>query len=240
MDDLPAGTTKLVEYLNEAYGLERRLEVALQAHLGMATRPTYKRRLKDHLTETKRHGRDVAKQIKRLGGSAETIELPGPELLTEVAQTAVAGVQRAAAAAQGPVHALRGTGEAERQLKNAKTEFAAEAEEIGTYSAILALAESLGERDTVQLARAILREERRMSSFLEKEIPRLVREVAKAEIPSRERSGGKAGKARKAAPARKASPVRKAKATVTRKPAPRKTGGSRKVTTARRRSTAAA
>ncbi len=217
MDDLPAGTTKLIQYLNEAYGLERRLETALQAHLGMTTRAPYKQRLRTHLAETKRHGREVSKQIKRLGGTAETVELPGPELLSEVAQTAVAGVQRAAAAAQGPMHMLRGTGEQERQLKNAKTEYASEAEEIATYSAILALAESLGERQTAQLARAILREEQRMATFLGKEIPKLVREVAKAEIPSRERTGSKARKARGA---RKATPAARPKAGGSRRRSP--------------------
>lgn len=187
MADLPAGKSKLIQYLNEAYGLERRLETALQAHLELATRAAYKQRLRTHFTETKRHSREVAKRIKQLGGTAETIDLPGPDALSGVAQTAVAGAQRAAALAQGPLHALRGTGEEEKQLKNAKTEYASEAEEIATYSAILTLAEELGDSDSSRLARAILREEERMRSFLEKEIPRMVRAVVRAEIPSDQR-----------------------------------------------------
>jgi len=186
--DLPAGKSKLVQYLNEAYGLERRLETALQAHLALATRTAYKQRLRSHLAETKRHAREVAKRIKQLGGTAETIDLPGPDTLAGVAQTAVAGAQRAAALAQGPLHALRGTGEEEKQLKNAKTEYASEAEEIATYAAILTLAEELGDRDSARLARAILREEERMRAFLEKEIPRMVRAVARAEVPSDQRA----------------------------------------------------
>ena len=188
MADLPAGKSKLVQYLNEAYGTERRLEVALEAHIGMTTRTTYKKRLREHLTETKRHAREVSKRIKQLGGEVEGIDLPGPEALGEVAQTAMAGVQRVAALAQGPLHALRGTGEEEKQLKNAKTEYASEAEEIATYSAILTVAEAVGDRDTAKLARAILREEERMRSFLEKEIPRMAGAVVKAEIPSNERA----------------------------------------------------
>jgi ferritin-like metal-binding protein YciE len=184
---LPEGKTKLIQYLNEAYGLERRLETALQAHLALATRATYKQRLRAHLTETKRHGRDVRRRIKQLGGTPETVDLPGPDLVSGIAQTAVAGAQRAAALAQGPLHALRGTGEEEKQLKNAKTEYASEAEEIATYSAIIALAEALGDADTVRVARAILREEERMSAFLAKEIPRMVKAVVKAEIPAGQR-----------------------------------------------------
>jgi ferritin-like metal-binding protein YciE len=206
--DLPAGTDKLVQYLNEAYGLEKRLEVALGAHLGMATRATYKKRLRAHLAETKRHGREVGKRIKQLGGVAETVDLPGPDVVSEAAQTAVAGVQRAAALAQGGLHVLRGTGEEEKQLKNAKTELASEAEEIGTYSAILTLAETLGDRASATLARSILREERRMASFLEAEIPRLTKAVAKAEVPASQRAGGK----RRTAKRTKASAAKGAKA----------------------------
>jgi ferritin-like metal-binding protein YciE len=187
MANLPAGKSKLIQYLNEAYGLERRLETALEAHLALATRTAYKQRLRTHLTETKRHAREVAKRIKQLGGTAETIDLPGPDALSDVAQTAVAGAQRAVALARGPLHALRGTGEEEKQLKNAKTEYASEAEEIATYSAILTLAEELGDNDSSRLARAILREEERMRSFLEKEIPRMARAVARAEVPSDQR-----------------------------------------------------
>ncbi len=208
------GKTKLIQYLNEAYGLERRLETALQAHLALATRATYKQRLRAHLTETKRHGRDVRRRIKQLGGTPETIDLPGPDVVSDIAQTAVAGAQRAAALAQGPLHALRGTGEEEKQLKNAKTEYASEAEEIATYSAIVVLAETLGDTETVRVARAILRDEERMSTFLGKEIPRMVKAVAKAEIPASQRPtrGRRASSSRASASRtrRASSPTRKA------------------------------
>jgi len=195
--DLPSGTTKLVQYLNEAYGTERRLEVALQAHLGLASRRTYKNRLRDHLAETKRHGREVSRRIRQLGGTAETIDIPGPEALGEVAQRAVAGAQRAVALAQGPMHALRGTGEEEKQLKNAKTEYASEAEEIATYRAIISVAEGVGDQDTAKLARAILREEERMLGFLEKEIPRMAGAVVVAEVPRSQRASKAKGRGRR-------------------------------------------
>src|SRR5437763_607191 len=144
---MPMGTTakdtKLIQYLNEAYGKEKELETALQAHIALASRATYKKRLQQHLQETKRHSRDVERRIKQLGGDGTA------ELAVTVQSTAA----RAVALAKGPLHAVRGTGEAERQLKNAKTEYADEAEEIATYTAIEALAESVGDRDTAQLAR---------------------------------------------------------------------------------------
>jgi ferritin-like metal-binding protein YciE len=178
-----AGDVKLVQYLNEAYGLEKRLETALQAHIAMTSQSTYKKRLKEHLSETKRHAREIKQRIKQLGGVAEIVSVPGPEPITEAAEVVLGGAQKAVALAQGPLHALRGTGEEEKQLKNAKTEYASESEEIATYIAIEALAQALGDKETERLGRSIRREEERMRSFLEKETPRLTKAVRKAEIP---------------------------------------------------------
>ena len=86
MAELSTGSTKLVQYLNEAYGLEKRLETALQAHIAMTTKASYKKRLKEHLSETKRHGREVKQRIKALGGTAETVSTPGPEPIAEAAK----------------------------------------------------------------------------------------------------------------------------------------------------------
>ena len=93
------------------------------------------------------------------------------------------------ALAQGPLHAVRGTGEQEKLLKNAKTEYADEAEEIATYTAIETLADERRRQKTAELARGIRRQEERMSSFLERLIPQLTRAVAQAEIPASERNG---------------------------------------------------
>lgn len=194
MAELSGATEKLVQYLNEAYGLEMRLETALQAHIAMTTDAAYRKRLHAHLTETKRHGREVKKRVKGLGGVAVTVDAPGPAPVAEAAQVLLAGAQKAAAIAQGPMHALRGTGEEEKQLKNAKTEFASEAEEIATYTAIETLAAALGDKETERIARSIRREEERMRSYLEKTIRRLTKAVVKAEIPARERKSASRAK----------------------------------------------
>ena len=48
-DGIAAKDAKLIQYLNEAYGKEKELETALQAHIRMTTKPPYKKRLQDHL-----------------------------------------------------------------------------------------------------------------------------------------------------------------------------------------------
>ena len=174
MKEVNARDAKLIQYLNEAFGKERQLEQALTAHIGLTTRPNYRKRLEEHLRETKRHGDRVSRRIKQLGGSAETVSLPGPDAFTEAAEAGVSVAQRALAMAKGPLHTLRGTSEPEKMLKNAKTEYSEEAEEIATYTAIEELAKKVGDKETAKLAKEIRREEERMASFLQKLIPQLV------------------------------------------------------------------
>src|ERR687892_835450 len=188
MADQTVRDLKLVQYLNEAYGKEKQLETALQAHIGMTTKAPYKKRLQQHLKETKAHARNVERRIKQLGGKAEKVPAPGP--LGDAAAAATSAASKAVSAAKGPLHALRGTGENEKMLKNAKTEFWNEHEEIATYTAIETLADAVGDKDTAKLAREIRREEERMAKFLAGQIPTLTKAVAREEIPAAERNGG--------------------------------------------------
>jgi ferritin-like metal-binding protein YciE len=184
-----ARDTKLIQYLNEAYGKEKELETSLQLHIGMTTRAPYRKRLREHLTETRGHARAVERRIKQLGGKPEASGLPSatPEAVGEAASTLQAVASKAVAAAKGPLHAIRGTGENEKMLKNAKTEYFNEFAEIATYTAIEALADTVGDGETAKLARSIRREEERMAKFLERQIPALTKSVAIEEIPASER-----------------------------------------------------
>jgi len=188
-DELSTRDAKLIQYLNEAYGKEKELETALQAHIKMAKRPPYKKRLQDHLKETKAQSKGLERRIKALGGKAERapVPVPGPQAAVEAATAVTAAATKALSAAKGPIHALRGTGEAEKQLKNAKTELWNEYEEIGNYTAIETLAESLNDAETAKLAREYRRQEERMANFLLKLIPQLTKAVVTEEVPAAER-----------------------------------------------------
>jgi ferritin-like metal-binding protein YciE len=191
MADLNERDAKLVQYLSEAYGKEKELETALEAHIAMTTNAPYKKRLRLHLRETKGHAKGLERRIKKLGGGGQ------------LTQTAVG---KAMAAAKGPLHKLRGNGEQEKMLKNAKTEYFNEHEEIATYLAIETLAEKVGDGETAKLAKAIRREEERMAKFLEGQIKSLTGAVVREEVPSaqrgrpaKKRSGPKAKRVRKPA-----------------------------------------
>jgi ferritin-like metal-binding protein YciE len=197
MSDLNERDAKLVQYLNEAHGKEKELETALEAHIAMTTKAPYKKRLKQHLKETKSHAKQLERRIKKLGGGGHAV------------QTVIA---KATAAAKGPLHALRGSGEQEKMLKNAKTEYFNEHEEISTYLAIEVFAEKVGDRETAKLARGIRREEERMAKFLEGQIESLAKAVATEDVPAAQRRPARKAPARKASPARKGkTAARKAK-----------------------------
>ena len=173
---------KLVQYLNEAHAKEKELETALQAHIAMTSRKPYKKRLQQHLRETKGHARELERRIKKLGGGSSAVQT-----VQELAGTAVG---KAVAAAKGPVDTVRGVGEQEQMLKNARQEYSEEAKEIAIYRSIEAFAEKVGDKETAKVARQILREEERMSTFLEKQITQLTKAVVQAEVPASQRNGG--------------------------------------------------
>ncbi|HEY1854579.1 MAG TPA: DUF892 family protein [Solirubrobacterales bacterium] len=163
---------KLIQYLQEAYGKEQELELALQADILLTTKPQYQRRLKQHLKETKAHAKALQRQIKKLGG--------GGSLVQKV-------VGKAQAVAKAPGHIIRGSGEQEKMLKNAKTQYTAEQEEISTYMALETFARKVNDNETANLARDIRREEERMAKYLEGQIRQLAGAVATAEVPAAQR-----------------------------------------------------
>ena len=176
---------KLIQYLSEAYGKERELETALQVDIAITTKPQYKKRLQQHLKETKAHAKALDRRIKKLGGGGQTVS---------------SLVGKVTAVAKGPLHAVRGDGQQEKMLKNAKTQFTAENEEISTYLALEVFATKVGDPETAKLARDIRKEEERMAKFLEGEIRQLAGATALDEVPvaQRRRPSAKKRPAKKA------------------------------------------
>ncbi|WP_445149505.1 DUF892 family protein [Baekduia sp. Peel2402] len=232
---------KLIQYLNEAYGKEKELETALKAHISMTSRDAYKKRLSEHLKETSAQAKGLERRIKALGGKAEAVSLPGPDAASEAAAKVTAAAKKGVALAQGPLHAIRGTGEAEKLLKNAKTELQNEFEEIANYLAIEELANALYDRDTAKLAKEFRRQEERMATFLQKLIPQLAKQVVREDVPAKERKPAAA--AAPAASASSSGTTRTRKASTsssTRSTAAKKTTGAAASSSTRSRSTSAA
>ncbi len=175
---------KLVKWLGEAHAKESELEAALTGHIGLTEKASYKKRLQQHLKETREHKRSVARRIKALGGTPTA----GPDIpVAPKAAGAAAG--KAKAVVKGQVAAVRAlvTEQADTHVRNAHEELREEQVEIALYLRIETLATEVGDRDTATLAKRIRREEERMAKYLTAELPRLVKDVVRAEIPRDQR-----------------------------------------------------
>ena len=185
MAELNARDAKLVQFLNEAHAKEAELEADLTAHISLTQKAPYKKRLQQHLKETKDHKRRVAQRIKQLGGQASSgVRAPGvPSAIGELAGKGVAAVKGQMGMARAAV-----TEQAETHLRNAREELREEYVEIGTYTAIEALANEVGDKDTARLARDIRRDEQKTADYLERLIPQLIKDLVRNEIPRDQRA----------------------------------------------------
>lgn len=184
--------TKLVSWLGEAHAKEAELETDLTAHIALTQKPAYKKRLQQHLKETRDHKRRVAQRIKQLGGpTGQNLILATGSAVGEVAGKTVAAVKGQVGVARALV-----TEQAETHLRNVQEELREEHVEIALYTRIEVFATEVGDRDTAQLARSIRRDEERMAKFLTAELGRLVKDVVRADIPRDQRATTSRSRAR--------------------------------------------
>jgi ferritin-like metal-binding protein YciE len=156
---------KIVQYLNEAHGMEQALVRVLQSQIAMTPRGSYRNSLESHLLETRSHAERVTVRLDELEQGRNPLQL-GIGLLQSV-------LGQVLALGKTPLDLVRGTGGRERVLKNAKDSCAAEALEIATYTAIERLAGSVGDNRTASLAASIRADEQRMYDRLIEQLPKL-------------------------------------------------------------------
>ncbi|MGZ4175536.1 MAG: YciE/YciF ferroxidase family protein [Solirubrobacteraceae bacterium] len=217
--DLNERDSKLVQWLNEAHAKEAELEADLTAHIGLTQKASYKKRLQQHLKETREHKRAVARRIKQLGGQASAgPSIPGvPDAVGGVAGKTVAAVKGQVGVARALV-----TEQAETHVRNVQEELREEHVEIALYLRVETFATEVGDRETATLAKRIRREEERMAKYLTAELPRLVKDVVRSEVPRDQR--GSVTRSRRGATRSRASTSR---TTTSRTSASRSGGTSR-------------
>src|SRR5213079_147013 len=240
MAELNARDAKLVQFLNEAHAKEAELEADLTAHISLTQKAPYKKRLQQHLKETRDHKRRVSQRIKQLGGQATSgVRAPGvPDAVGELAGKGIAAVKGQVGVARAAL-----TEQAETHLRNAREELREEYVEIGTYTAIEALANEVGDKDTAKLARDIRREEQKTADYLERLIPQLIKDVVKNEIPrdqraqtrsrrssSRRRSTSSSSSRRSSSPSSRSGSSSSSRSSSARKTARKAASGARRTT----------
>src|SRR4051812_9628059 len=165
---------KVVQYLNEAHATELALVRVLQSQIAMTPRGGYRGALESHLGETREHAERVQIRLGELGQGRNPLQVLGG-----IAESAVGQVL---ALAKTPVDLVRGSGDEEKILKNAKDACATEALEIATYTSLERLARSTGDERTAKLAASIRGDEERMLARVLREIPKLTVAVVGADI----------------------------------------------------------
>jgi ferritin-like metal-binding protein YciE len=171
---MQASQQKIVQYLSEARATEDALVRVLQSQIAMTPSGSYRAALDKHLTETRRHARQVGDRIEALGAGSNPLMVAVGFWETVVGQ--------ALALTKTPFDLLRGSGGEEKVLKNAKDACATEALEIATYTAIEKFARSLGDDETASLAASIRADEEKMLERVLREIPKLTEAVVRAEV----------------------------------------------------------
>jgi ferritin-like metal-binding protein YciE len=223
---------KIVQYLNEAHGMEQALVRVLQSQIAMTPRGSYRNAIESHLLETRSHAERVTVRLNELEQGRSPFQL-GIGLLQSV-------LGQALAIGKTPLDLVRGTGGTEKVLKNAKDSCAAEALEIATYTAIERLAGSVGDNRTASLAASIRADEQRMLDRLIEELPKLTDAVL-AEETGRRPLSRSSGTRPAQSPRRSRKPAKKAarRGSNGSKPTARRESNGAKPTTRRPRKRAA-
>lgn len=150
---------QLITWLNDAYAMEKALEVTLERHAKDAEdHPDVHARITRHIEETREQAETVRGCVESLGGSVSA------------GKSALAGFF-------GAVQGMANKPAKDTMVKNALADFAAEHFEIASYKALIQSARSLGEEQIALKLTRILHQEEDMAAFLEEKLPAAVSET---------------------------------------------------------------
>lgn len=139
---------KLVDYVQDAQAMEMNVQAMLQSMISTTQDDTVKRRLEQHLQETK-------EQTDRLSKRLDALQAGG-SIRKEVSAVMGAG-------AKGLLDQIRG----DKPGKNARDAYVTESLEIAAYELLSRLAERAGDAETVSVSRQNLEQEVQMRQFID-------------------------------------------------------------------------
>ncbi len=138
----------VLSWLKDAHAVEVGAVPTLKEHASAAEGyPDVQAKLNDHADVTRRHAYLVERCIERLGGH--------PSALKEAVGTVM-----------GKVAGVANLPAKDTVVKNALGDYAAENFEIACYKSLVAAAEKIGDQETADVCRRILRDEEEMAGWL--------------------------------------------------------------------------
>lgn len=154
----------IIGWLNDAHAMELAIVQVLETHAASAAdHPQMQAMLQQHLEQTRQHAELVKGCVERLGGS------------TSAMKTGMASVM-------GTIQGMTTKVASDELLKNALHDYGTEHFEIACYTSLMAGAEAMGDRQTMQVAQQILRDEQAMADFLLQQIPTTTVEMLQQEM----------------------------------------------------------
>ncbi len=138
---------KLIDYIQDAHAMEMNVRTMLQSMIRATDDPTMKRRLEQHLDETKQHA-------DRLEGRLKSLEA-GTSMRKQAEALAPTFIK-------GMVDQVR----TDKPGKNARDGYVTEHVEIAAYELLERLADRVGDEQTAKVARENRADEERMAKFI--------------------------------------------------------------------------
>jgi ferritin-like metal-binding protein YciE len=147
---------ELIDWLRDAYAMEKAMEVALEKQIkNEKASPALREQATVHLAETQGHADAVEACLKKIGADTSTLK-------TTLAQG---------------MEIMKGLGTTfakDERVKDVLAAYASEHFEIACYTALSAAAKHLRIKAIVDTCTAILKEEKRMANWLQKNLPAVV------------------------------------------------------------------
>lgn len=149
--------TQLVAWLDDAYAMESGLIPILQTHAGVfeSTLPEAAARLREHISETRKHADRLEQCLRTLGSSPST-------------------AKSTVSAMMGTVEGLSTSIFRDELVKNTLADYGAEQFEVACYVALVTAAMKLGYPDIAHLCEENLKEDEAMALWLKQQLPAAV------------------------------------------------------------------
>jgi ferritin-like metal-binding protein YciE len=147
----------LLAWLRDAHAMEQQAETMLTSQISRLQHyPDLRRKMEEHLEETRRQAKLIDDCIQRLGGDSSALKDTMGKMV---------------AFGQG----LSGLFVDDEVIKGSLASYTFEHMEIASYTILVAAAEACGDTTTAAICSRILKEEQAMAQWLAEHTPQLVR-----------------------------------------------------------------
>jgi len=148
----------LISWLRDAHAMESQLVPILEQHAKDTENKAIADRISLHAEQTRRHAELVRGCLEHLGSSESSMK-------------------SGTSSAMGWVQGVAAKMFSDENVKNGLSDYATEHFELACYRALEQAATQLGEERIAEACRAIQDDEQEMASFLEQQLPTIVREA---------------------------------------------------------------